>query len=150
MANLNSTRLAQDTSVKGQQITVASVAGISKGDLVYVDGEAMRVTAAPITPVLKVQRGQYGTAATEHAAGNVLWSGKPTQFHSDDPKGKPLAAPLENPWINMGARRIWFAIGDEVGPGVDGRYWQLQAGGPVIGALGVRPTPEVVTPTASS
>lgn len=145
MPNLSSTLLAANVSDAGLQLSLASVGTIAKGDFVYLDGEACSVTTSPIASVIKVRRGANGTVGVAHAAGVTVYTGAPSQFYQTDPKGTPPPFPVANPWINVSAGRVWFAVGDQVGPGVAGRVWQLQTTTPAIGALGVRTPPPLQT-----
>lgn len=151
MADLTQTQLVANLTETDRQIALPStVTGIAKGDVLYFDGEAVRAVTAPVLGIVPVTRGVYGTVARPHAAGVLVFAGSPTQFYSDDPKGAPLAFPPANPYINMPSGRVWFAVGDQVGPGALARVWQLQVSAPSVGALGVRSTPPVGTPSASS
>lgn len=146
MANLNSTTLTvgvEDSTDRSVQ--VASIATLSKGDLVVVVNpsglatEAMTVEATPIAGTLfvKVMRGTNGTTARRHQIGSTLYTGKPHQFYSYDPHGIPLASPNANPWINLASGAVWFAEGESVGADTAGRFWQLLTPTYSTGVFGV-------------
>lgn len=152
MATLNSITLARDmtaTSVNrhiwiGSVTSAAPPTGVSKGDLIWFDREAMMVLDAGQNPVI-VRRGMAGTIAAGHVSGTTGYAGGPEKFSSVDPVGIPPAFPAANPWINTRDGRVWVAQGDERGPGVAARYWQLQT--TTRGAVGAFGTPGAVTVT---
>jgi hypothetical protein len=135
----NSTTLLKSVGPSDTFIPLSSVANINKGDVIYVDSEAMPTsrTAAPVTGaipgVFVVRTGR----AASHGVGATVYTGPPSSFSTVDPVGVPPAG--SQAWvINVITGRIWVAQGDEAGPGSANRFWQLQTLTPGIGALGVR------------
>jgi hypothetical protein len=136
----NQTALAKSIVSADTIIPLVSMANINKGDVLYMDMEAMptsktlspNFTSTPPTVVV-ARSGR----ASSHAAGVTVYTGPPSAFVVVDPTGVP--APGSQPWqINTLNGRIWVAQGDEGGPGVGNRFWLLQSTIPGIGALGVR------------
>lgn len=145
MADLTETTLALPVGQHDLRVTLASVSGISKGDVLYFDGEAVIVTASPLGSVVPVMRGMLGSPASAHQAGHIVFAGLPHRFHAYDPKGLADAAPNDNPWINVPAGRVYRASGDAVGPGTAARNWVLVTTTYPVGALGIIGAP-VSTP----
>lgn len=142
MANLNSTTLAKSIGTQDTLIPLTSVANITRGDVLFVDQEAMPIKSLITTtspPQAVVSR--TGRSAL-HGIGATVYTGSPALFYTSDPVG---AAPAGQQyyWINTKTGVIWVAQGDEVGPGSATRYWVQQVNVPSIGAFGVR----VFTPT---
>lgn len=129
--------LAADVPAGAGRLPVSSTAGINVGDRVFVDLELYQVLQVISTTSLRVMSG-LGTLSTAHINGATFWAGNPSVFRSVNPQGIPPAAPMANPWINVATGTVWFALGDESGPGVSARFWQQQVVGPrTAGALGI-------------
>lgn len=148
--NLLTTTLLFPLGVSDQQVSLGSAGNLIRGSMIWLDGECMRVRATPIQNVVKVQRGAFGTVGKPHANNCLVYGGDAPQFYSQNPSGVAPTFPVANPWINVANGTVWFATGDQVGAGSGARYWQLQNSTDPIGALGVRPSPVLTTPTAST
>lgn len=102
--SLTSTTLATAiTSPAVQQITVASTSGISVGNLLFVDREAMQVLSIAGS-VLTVARGQSPVIATAHVSGATVLAGPPSHFYNFSPKlGTPCTPTATDvtPWVNL-------------------------------------------------
>lgn len=147
MADLNAITLAEPIlSTDGRLVKLSSITNVRKDDylVVVTNGrlEAMAVLDATSNPV-RVMRGVAGTAPSRYVRGATVYTGAPNLFHSADPHGIPLGAPVSNPYINLRDGRIWVAQGDAVGAGVNGRWWQLQSSVYAPGALGILVAPAV-------
>lgn len=141
LLGITTERALSDTN-GGRMLHLSSDPGINRGDLVYLNGEAMAITDTTRTPVFGVMRGAAGTACMTHVAGETGYVGNASLFRNTDPSGLPPAQPVSDPWINLRDRRVWIPQGDEVGPGAAARYWQLQVIGPrTSGALGILQRP---------
>lgn len=134
MADKNATTLSASIAATDQQPTLASLSTLAVGDVLVIDREAMAVVR--LSP-LRVMRGALSTAAVAHAGGATVYTGSPALFARVDPVGIP-SADASSPWINLATGNVWVAQGDQVGPGVNTRYWQLQTTTRTAGALGVR------------
>jgi hypothetical protein len=145
MADLTETTLARPVGQHDRQIALTSASGVSKGDALYFDGEAVIATADPLGNVVPVMRGMLGSQASAHQALHTVFSGTPNRFHAHDPKGLADAAPNDNPWINVPAGRVYRASGDATGPGTAARNWVLVTTTYPVGALGIIGAP-VSTP----
>lgn len=137
MANLNSTQLATSVGPSDTIIPLLSLSGISRGDVLFVDKEAMPISALLSTsnPVA-VRVARTGVAAA-HGPGALVYTGPPSAFAPVDPVGIPPIG-VQPYWVNTRTGAIWVAQGDETGPGALNRFWQLQTSTPGKGALGVR------------
>ena len=145
MPNLASTTLtAQLPSTPGptmrfSTVQLDSITDVHTGDVLVIDREVMRVLDASVNPV-RVMRGSVGVAVS-HTSGATVYIGTPDRFRTMDPVGIPKYSD-PNPWINIRDGRVWFFQGDQVGPNIGARYWQLQVIGPrVPGALGILQPP---------
>lgn len=86
-ATINTTTLAAalgaDTTSATSTVSLASGSTIAVGQILYVDQEAMKVTAAGSTSTIwAVQRGMEGTTRAPHASGAVVYSGPPNYFQN--------------------------------------------------------------------
>ena len=136
----NQTALAKAIVASDTIIPLVSMANVNKGDVLFVDSEAMPTskTVAPnlvsTPPAVLVARSGRAVA---HGAGALVYTGPPAAFVTVNPSGVPAAGSVA--WqINTLTGQIWVAQGDEAGPGAQNRFWQLQSTIPGIGALGVR------------
>lgn len=82
IAALNSTTLSAALDAKVTYFQVASSTNISAGNILIVNGEAMRVDTIPSSGWLNVLRGWDGTRARKHASGSVVYIGAPDKFQS--------------------------------------------------------------------
>lgn len=144
MAALNQTTLGANVGMDGLLLALTNVATVAKGDVLYLDREAVTVTAAPVAFMVRVSRGALGTVASPHGAGAVVYTGPATKFKTTDPVAPPIAFE-DSPWINVANGNIWSANGDDVGPGVRAKYWALSVATHTIGALGSRNPPLVAS-----
>ena len=138
MADLTETTLSQSLGPDDRIVTLASVTGVAKDDVLYLDGEAMRCVAAPSGSSVRVMRGILGTVGGRHLSGVPVYHGEAHEFYTHDPKGQAPAYPLTHPWINVTAGRVWHASGDVEGPGAQMRSWELETVSFPVGALGIR------------
>lgn len=149
MADLASTTLAVSIrDAKAQQVALASSAAVTRGQVIWFDGEACQVTQVLSGGVVKVIRGWGGTSAKPHGSGCTVYIGDGAQFRSGPPSGTPEPFPPVNPWIDLRAGVAYLAQGDQVGGNVDGRWWQPITVTRGIGALGGRVSS--VSPTSST
>lgn len=85
-ATINTTTLAAALSApSGSPSTVSLASGstVAVGQILYVDREAMQVTATTATAtIFVVTRGVQGTAAAAHISGAVVYSGPPNYFNA--------------------------------------------------------------------
>lgn len=135
----NQTTLLKSMLASDTFVPLSSVANINKGDVVFVDSEAMPTSSTRpsvtgnVPGVFVVRTGR----AASHGVGALVYTGPPSAFVTVDPVGVPAAG--SQPWvINILNGRVWVAQGDEAGPGAANRFWQLQTTTPGIGAFGVR------------
>lgn len=148
MADLHETTLTRAVQASDRYVYLADVGDAQRGDLLYVNGETLRVTGSPlVNNAVPVMRGYAGSPAVAHLNGLSVFSGRPHRFHTTDPHGNAPAAPDDNPWINITDGRVWRAQGDQEGPGSSARVWELVTTTYPIGALGIRTAP---TATPSS
>ncbi len=89
-------------------ITVASASTIVVGHVVFTDYEAMRVLVISGT-TLTVMRGDLGTRASAHSNGQIVFTGAPERFYSQDPAyGSCTRSAIEYlPWINIRNGNLW-------------------------------------------
>lgn len=135
MPALTQTTLAAPIGAADVNIPLTSLTGVDLRDCLAIDGELMHVRAFLGTNAV-VTRGA-STPCVAHLRGARVYVGTPGQFHSTDPVGVPRPF-ADTPWINVRDRRIWHAMGDEVGANVGARFWQLETTTFAVGALGVR------------
>ena len=142
---LAETTLTYGIAASDDTFTVGSVASISPGQCLYITdggeplgpGEAVTVlTLGPVSGVVKVKRGQFGTAAKQHSSGAQVFIGNNDQFYERDPEGVPLAAVYVQPWINVIGGGVFWPYGDENDAAT--RWWQKQTATHGIGAAGAR------------
>lgn len=142
MPDLTETTLAAPVTSSATLVPLTSATGINVGDVMFFDGEAVSVGGfTPTNSHAIVTRGYGGTTAQTHPSGAIVFAGKGHHFKTHDPRGVPLDFPYSNPWVNIRDNRVWRAQGDQVGPGVAGRYWQLVTLTRSIGDLGVQLLP---------
>lgn len=102
------------TSASSRTVVVASATSIAAGTELFVDHEAMIVTAVSST-TLTVTRGADGTLAATHASGAIVFasiSGTSTGFGFRTPSGSCTATdePVL-PIVSVGAGAIYHCIG---------------------------------------
>ena len=141
---LSSTTIQPKVSASERSVKVASTSGLIPGLWLFCEGELMSVVSLGIDPAVNVLRGVGGTRAADHETGATVYIGRPDQFFTYDPTGRPPAVIPVSPHINAANGNVWFATGD---PGGGSRMWEKQSISFSPGALGIRiPT---VTPEAS-
>lgn len=110
--------------------TLASVTGLSAGNIVYIDHEAIAVAAVNTTTLIVTgTRGQLGTRSTTHASGTIVMFGPVGGFQVVDPYGSCTAAAQPfTPYLNAvtGAQWLCSSITGTWVPG-----WQNPLGNPV-------------------
>ncbi len=99
--------LASTTGVSVYTPPGGNVAGLSTQTELFVDSEAMLVTAVN-GKVVNVIRGANSTAATTHVSGSVVWVAPPYQMYTSQPSGACTAANTVNPYINVLTGQLWF------------------------------------------
>lgn len=126
---LNQVRLSVPiTSEQQTTITLSSAASVAVNDTLYIDREVLRaVTVNTTSGVVTVTRGQSGTAATQHLANTVVWTGAATRFYSSNPPaGRCLGSTAYPggyyPWINTLLGTVSYCT-NTFGRAVPG-YWQ--------------------------
>jgi hypothetical protein len=81
------------------------------GMWLFLDGEAMKVTALPRPDgSTLVSRGTGGSRALPHAASVTVYIGQATQFYQQNPEGEPPTVPFVLPWINVVTGAIWQVV----------------------------------------
>ena len=116
------------------------------GTRLFIDGEMMSFNGWMLHAPdgtgdnvwILVKRGVDGTVASPHLSQSVGYYGRPDQFFSQDPVGRPNEAILVSPHINVTTGSVWFAQGDAQPDNSAARWWQKQTVIHEIGALGVR------------
>lgn len=134
MANtVNSTTLSAALDKSDESFSVAAATYTLKDSILFCEGEAMRVMAAPSGTFLpKVWRGYASTTATKHPSGAVVWAGTPDQFYDNDPSGAGVAAnEMYLPHINLQTKSVWTIVN-----GIWQRFWDR--GVPVALPIGAR------------
>ena len=101
---VGSTTLSFAVAASDTQACVASATGIVTpslsagvlGSVLFLDNEAMQVTAAGITSTcFRVKRGQLGTSAWPHPASSFVWIGNPDTSSGDTSRPFNGLFPLE-------------------------------------------------------
>lgn len=113
----NTTLTAAITAGSQRTIQLASVTGIvapspqvGSGSLIYIDNEAMTVSAVSGT-LVTVVRGVSGTRATLHASGSGVLLGPGNAFLAYDPHGACTAGTglfLYSPIVNVNTGNQWL------------------------------------------
>lgn len=135
---LATTTLQANVGQFDSQIKPGSTSGMAPGVRLFLDGELMTVISLDPGSLVSVRRGQDGSSTQAHASTATVYIGRADQFFSQDPIGTPAAPVAVSPYINVVNGSVWFAQGDEAGPGTPARFWQKVTTTPDIGALGVR------------
>lgn len=143
---LSSTTLAEGVNAASGRIKVASTAGMLAGTRLYIGGELMAVIRIEVDPWVSVTRGVDGSKASAHASEETIYIGRADQFYSTAPVGRPDAAILVSPYIDVVAGRVYFAQGDA--SATSSRWWQEESVTHGAGPLGVRTT--TFDPTSST
>lgn len=85
-ATINTTTLAAALSAPSgspSTVNLASASTVAVGQLIYVDREAMQITATTSTStIFVVTRGVQGTQAAPHASGALAYTGPPNYFNA--------------------------------------------------------------------
>jgi hypothetical protein len=143
MPDLTQTTLVNALSATDRLVRVGSLTGLTKGNLLVIEREAMTLLDVTSNPV-RVLRG-VGTVAAAHAPAAVVYTASPDQVYNVDPVGVAPLFPIANPWINLRDGRVWVAQGDQIGSGAQTRFWTLQTLTHPVNALGIF-GPVVTTP----
>lgn len=133
---LSTTTLTNDVDASATRIKVASTTGMLAGYRLYLDGELMQVVSLDVDPWVNVKRGVDNTVGSAHPSLATLYIGRADQFYSQDPAGRPNAAVLVSPYINVTNGTVWHAQGDA--SATADRWWEKQTATHGIGSLGVR------------
>lgn len=80
IAAISSTTLSAAIGAGDNTFTVASITGISKGNIIVVRNEAMKVQVAPANGRVQVLRGWNGTVARAQPSGAIAYFGTPDAF----------------------------------------------------------------------
>lgn len=91
-ATINQTTLAAAVSTTTQsRFNLASVSTLAVGQIMYIDREAVQITALPTSTLVDVSRGVRGTAAATHASGANVITGPANYFYANEPSGSCTA-----------------------------------------------------------
>jgi hypothetical protein len=104
-APLNRTTIAASLSAADTLVTFASASGLTRGQVAFIDREAMRLQLQPnpaVPALWQVLRGVCGTGAAAHAANDQIFTGPAGAFFWNDPQGTASQdrAPVL-PYINV-------------------------------------------------
>lgn len=138
---LQTTSFAASVGPSDTLVNLVSMTGVVPGIMFYANREAFKVTALTgIGNNVTVLRGRNGTATRSHSTNETVYVAPGYQFFEVDPQGTlgPGEVPLANPYINILNGTVWVTVGDDAGPDVGARTWQLVTTTPAVGALGVR------------
>lgn len=132
---LNQVRLATAVTSDSQTAISLTVAdSVTVGDLLYVDMEAMIVSAVnTTTDVVTASRGQFGTASVAHLTGSVVWTGRNNYFYFfNPPLGRCTASTAYpggyQPWINVLTGSLSYCEDDAFGEtAATAGYWHTTA-----------------------
>jgi hypothetical protein len=91
--------VASATGISASSLPVGPAYGAATQTELYVDQEAMLVTALN-GKFVGVVRGYNSTQAATHGSGAVVWIGTPNQFFAVAPNGSCTAANTVNPYID--------------------------------------------------
>lgn len=129
--SLPTTTLSTTVGSSDLTVVLGSVTSVTAiGMWLFMDGEAMQVTALPnpSSKTVNVARGVGGSRSLSHASGVTVYIGQSYQFYTQDPEGKAPTVPYVTPWINVINGNIWT---------VSGTQWVLTSGeGPVGNVVG--------------
>jgi len=145
---LATTTLAEGVDDHTNRVKLTATAGVLSGLRLYLDGELATVLRLDVDPWVIVTRGVDGSNAMSHAAGATVYIGRADQFYASPPEGRPPAAVLVSPYIDIVAGKVYFAQGDASPTASAPRWWQQQTAVYSVGALGVRTT--TLDPTSST
>lgn len=134
----------QDLSLK-----LASGSGVRPGLCLWIDRELMTVVALPdANNIVKIKRGQGGTAPSEHSSTALVTIGRPDQFYTTDPVGAPGTVIAVSPYINTFNGKVWYAQGDALPNNQTVRWWQEVTGSYGTSSLGI--LTQTSSPTSST
>jgi len=145
---LSTTTLTNGIGPRDRDILLDSNSGVRTGLFLFLDRELMKVERILDNGLVRVSRGQGGTASTQHSSSAVVTIGSGTQFYTQDPVGSPLEATEVAPWINVKNGKVWHAQGDAQPEGLTFRWWQEATTTYSAGALGIRASSS--SPTSST
>lgn len=97
--SINATTLVGNISATDTQITLASGTGVAVGKFIQIDDETMLIQSIDQSPVLKVARGQNGSAAVTHSTGTFAYVGLGSDF-------PPIPAPRTYTYGAAGALTV--------------------------------------------
>jgi hypothetical protein len=123
-ATLTSTTLsAAVTSDSTTTVRVTSATGFSAGRMLFVDKEAMAITAVSGTAI-SVQRGAFSTVAATHAIGSLVYVGPNDYFSSNGRSGSCTSANEKVlPVIDVKTGFTYQCYGGQWNPIMDGTLW---------------------------
>ena len=145
---LSTTTLTNGIDPRARDLKLDSTSGVLPGLFLFLGRELMKVESVLPSGLVRVFRGQNGTAALQHSSSEVVTIGSGHQFYTQDPIGSPAEATQVAPWINTSNGKIWYAQGDSQPTGLTFRWWQDVSTTYSIGALGIRTTE--AAPTSST
>jgi len=149
LATLVSTTLAEGCDGASTRIKLTSVSGlVNQITRLYVGGELMKFERVDISPWIIVRRGVDGSKASPHVSGEAVFIGRPDQFYYGPPAGRPEAAVLVSPYIDVVNGNVYFAQGDTTPSTSANRWWQIQTNTRTSGPLGVQTS--TLDPTSST
>jgi hypothetical protein len=137
---LSSTTITEGVDASATRIKVASTTGLVYGVRLYIDGELMSVQRLDVDPWVIVTRGVDGSRASAHSDDSVVYIGRADQFYDRPPIGRPDAAVLVSPYIDVVNGNVYFAQGDVTPSGSAVRWWQIQTNTRNPQPLGVIPS----------
>jgi hypothetical protein len=135
VATLSTTTLGAAVGATALTVPLASVANVSVGQWLYVDSEALAVTAIAGLWVT-ARRGVGGTLAADHPSGATVTIGDPSQFYDTDPVGVPPSPVLVTPWINVLTGTQWVVSGSTWVPTTEGGITEGNVVGPASATSG--------------
>ena len=145
---LSTTTLTNGIGPQDRDVKLASNTGVRTGLFLFAGRELMRVDEVLGNGLVRVSRGQSGTASQKHSSSAVVTIGSGTQFYTQDPVGSPAEATEVAPWINTRNGKVWYAQGDAQPTGLTFRWWQDATTTYSFGPLGIRTTES--SPTSST
>ena len=98
---LTQTSLSASITANATTFALASATNVSVGTMLYVDKEAMYISAISGASVT-VGRGEVGTASVSHASGAMVLAGPPAAFFTYPPTGSCTASATPvTPWVDI-------------------------------------------------
>lgn len=124
--SLPTTTLSQAVGSSDLTVVLPDTSAVTAiGMWLYLDSEAMRVTALPRSDgSVTVARGVGGSRALPHLSEVTVYVGQSYQFYTQNPEGEPPTVPFVLPWINVISGGIWTVLGNA---------WVLSGGAAPVG-----------------